>query len=69
MEIALTPEQFAARRAAIRAMGMCMGEANEGELKAYGVTATYRYDGAKLMVTVKPSFFESKIQAWFAEEV
>jgi hypothetical protein len=70
MEIALTPEQFAARRAAIRAMGMSMGDGNQGVLKAYGVTAEYCYDGAAMLeVTVKPAFFESKILAWFAEEV
>ncbi len=75
INIALTPEEYAARRQTLAAKGIKLPDGDSGALSYQGVTVQCSYNGADTLtitVTQKPwiiseSYVENKIRAWFAE--
>lgn len=73
IEIAMTPQMFAAKAAQLKAEEGIDLTVNAGTVEKSGVKASYTYDGATLTVTIlsKPwlvttGYCENKMLAWLA---
>jgi len=74
IQVALTPEQFAAKAAQLEQQEGVVLQGNSGKISKRGVTATWSYDGAHLTVTVidKPwlvteAYCEQQLTQWLNE--
>lgn len=76
MQIALTPEQFAAAAVRVKQQAHLNITTPSGQIKTKGVTVTYRYDGKSMLhisILDKPFYcteqhLEDQILIWFASQ-